>query len=625
MKKITFFALLISCFIGNAQSIEGTWKMSPQAGSFGVGPGQGDTSWYSNSLADLAIRACYFDDEYVFNADGSFSNVQGSQTWLEGWQGFGDGCGTPVAPHNGSNSASWTYDSTANTLTLTGQGAYIGLPKVYNGGELTNPANAPASITYTITSISSTSMMLDISIGSGWWRFNLTKQVATSPFEGAWKMSPQAGAYSVGPNQGDSSWFSNSLADVTTRACYFDDQFLFNADGSFTNVHGSQTWLEGWQGPEGCGTPVAPHNSSNAASWSYDSTANTLTLTGVGAYIGLPKVYNGGELSNPANAPSSITYTVTSVTSALATLDISIGSGWWRFILQKEGVATCFDGIQNGDETGIDCGGSNCPVCVTPPTVAAPTPPARPAADVVSIYSDAYTNINIANFDAGWCGGSAVTPVTIAGDNTLKKNTGIVCHGIDFSTNRQNLTDFTHIHFDFYITDADLTGDVFNLKLVDFAGGGGEASALEVNINGGTTPQLVANQWVSVDVPITSIGGVVAGNLTRSDIAQIGITTANVDNVWYDNIYLHKNTLGLSNFDASNIKMYPNPAKSVLNINASSIIKKVAIYNVLGQEIISKVPNEKLVTLDVSGLNNGVYVVKTTVDGKVSSSRFIKE
>ncbi len=176
----------------------------------------------------------------------------------------------------------------------------------------------------------------------------------------------------------------------------------------------------------------------------------------------------------------------------------------------------------------------------TGPAAAAPTPPARTASNVVSIYSDAYTNITVNNFDAGWCGGSAVTQVSIAGNNTLKKNAGIDCHGIDFTTNRQNLSTFTHIHFDIYTDDTDLTGDVFNVKLVDFAGGAGEASALEVNINTGTTPAIVAGTWVSVDINITALGGIVTGNLTRSDVAQIGITTANLTNVWYDNIYLWK-------------------------------------------------------------------------------------
>ena len=288
-------------------------------------------------------------------------------------------------------------------------------------------------------------------------------------------------------------------------------------------------------------------------------------------------------------------------------------------------VNTCSNGIQDGTETGIDCGGS-CAPCIVSPTVAAPTPPARPSADVVSIYSDAYTNIAFDNFDAGWCGGAASTQVQIAGNNTLRKNTGVVCQGIDFQSNRQNLTDFTHIHFDFYITDTDLTGDVFNVKLVHFNGTGGEVSALEVNINGGTTPQLVANQWVSVDVPITALGGVVAGNLNRSDIAQIGITTAMVDNVWYDNIYLHKNTvLSSESFNVSKVKLYPNPTSNILNLESAGNIQNIAVYNVLGQEVINREINATSFQLDVASLNAGVYVVKTNIDGNVSSTKFIKE
>jgi endoglucanase len=287
-------------------------------------------------------------------------------------------------------------------------------------------------------------------------------------------------------------------------------------------------------------------------------------------------------------------------------------------------VNTCSNGIQDGSETGIDCGGS-CPPCIISPTVAAPTPPARPAADVKSIFSDAYAPIAFDNFDAGWCGGAATTLVQIAGNNTLRKNSGVACQGIDFQSNRLNLTSFTHIHFDFYITDTDLTGDVFNVKLVNFNGTGGETSALEVNINGGSTPQLVANQWVSIDVPIIALGGVIANSLARNDVAQIGITTAMVNSVWYDNIYLHKNTLSTSSFKEANVKMYPNPANTNFTIDANEVIEKVAVLNLLGQEVISQTPNSRSVNVSISDLQVGVYVVKTTIDGKVSSSRIIKE
>jgi endoglucanase len=39
----------------------------------------------------------------------------------------------------------------------------------------------------------------------------------------------------------------------------------------------------------------------------------------------------------------------------------------------------------------------------------------------------------------------------------------------------------------------------------------------------------------------------------------------------------------------------------------------------------NKLTDEALVSLDVSGLNAGIYVIKTVVDGVVSSTKFIKE
>ena len=48
--------------------------------------------------------------------DGTFNNVQDGETWVEAWQGMDpEGCGTPVFPHDGSASATYTYDESAGT------------------------------------------------------------------------------------------------------------------------------------------------------------------------------------------------------------------------------------------------------------------------------------------------------------------------------------------------------------------------------------------------------------------------------------------------------------------------------------------------------------------------------
>ncbi|MEM6966592.1 MAG: glycoside hydrolase family 16 protein, partial [Bacteroidota bacterium] len=349
MKKIYCLIVVLFTFSHLQSQIEGTWVMAPEAGAFAVGPALGDFSWFSSSADDVTTRACFFDDKFVFNSDGSFQNIQDGETWLEPWQGvMGEMCGTPIAPHDGSNAATWTYDATAGTFTLSGVGAHVGIAKVVNGAEIAAPTDAPASITYPVVFDGNDRMIIDINFGAGFWHFVLIREGTggsggSSVLDGTtWVMAPEAGAFAVGPALNDFSWFSSSAADVDTRACFFDDKFVFNADGSFENVQDGETWLEPWQGAMGemCGTPIAPHDGSNAATWSYDAAAGTITLNGMGAHIGISKVINGGELSAPGDAPMSITYPVIFDGDDRMIIDISIGAGFWHFVLVKEGSVT---------------------------------------------------------------------------------------------------------------------------------------------------------------------------------------------------------------------------------------------------------------------------------------------
>jgi hypothetical protein len=97
---------------------------------------------------------------------------------LDPWQANAEILCAPVAPHD--ESGSYTYDATATTLTLSGEGAFMGLPKANNAGELPN-VDVPTSITYTITEFvregSGKRLVLDIECGTGlWWRFTFVSQ-----------------------------------------------------------------------------------------------------------------------------------------------------------------------------------------------------------------------------------------------------------------------------------------------------------------------------------------------------------------------------------------------------------------------------------------------------------------
>ena len=310
--------------------LQGNWQLE----FAGVGPTEGDTSWFS--IADTGPdgpRACWFDDVYEFGADGSFRNIQDDETYLEAWQGVTEGCGAPIAPHDGSNNAVFEYDETAATLKLTGVGAYLGVAKAMNGVELTAPSEAPASVTYKVVELIGDSLTVRIDYGGGWWEYRLTRS-ATPPIVGNWKLD-FAG---VGPTAGDTSWFS--IADTGPdgpRACWFDDIYHFSDDGSFQNFQAGETYLEAWQGvTEGCGTPIAPHDGSTVGSWVYDESGGTVTLDGTGLYLGVAKAMNGVELTTPSEAPASVTYTVVELIGDSLTVRIDYGGGWWEYDLVKE-------------------------------------------------------------------------------------------------------------------------------------------------------------------------------------------------------------------------------------------------------------------------------------------------
>ncbi|MBL0024908.1 MAG: T9SS type A sorting domain-containing protein [Saprospiraceae bacterium] len=74
--------------------------------------------------------------------------------------------------------------------------------------------------------------------------------------------------------------------------------------------------------------------------------------------------------SGSNNGTLTVTYQTNSSTSARsATITVSGGGLSTNYILTQSGtqVATCFDNIKNGDETGVDCGGSCAPCgsCIT--------------------------------------------------------------------------------------------------------------------------------------------------------------------------------------------------------------------------------------------------------------------
>jgi hypothetical protein len=161
---------------------------------------------------------------------------------------------------------------------------------------------------------------------------------------------------------------------------------------------------------------------------------------------------------------------------------------------------------------------------LTAPTTAAPTPPVRAAADVISLFSGAYTNVTVDTWRTGWSAAD-FEDVTIAG-NATKKYSKLDFVGVETVANKVNASAMTHIHVD--VWSADFTQ--FSLKLVNFGAATTEHQVDYMN--------PVKGEWISYDIPLSSFAGLAA----RNELAQyifVGRPIA-ANTIFLDNIYFYR-------------------------------------------------------------------------------------
>ena len=81
-------------------------------------------------------------------------------------------------------------------------------------------------------------------------------------------------------------------------------------------------------------------------------------------------------------------------------------------------------------------------------------------------------------------------------------------------------------------------------------------------------------------------------------------------------------TASIDEESISNISIYPNPVSNILNIKGNTIELSITIYDFLGKQIMrSRILN----SLDISSLNNGIYLVEFSDGQNRTIRKLIKE
>jgi hypothetical protein len=83
--------------------------------------------------------------------------------------------------------------------------------------------------------------------------------------------------------------------------------------------------------------------------------------------------------------------------------------------------------------------------------------------------------------------------------------------------------------------------------------------------------------------------------------------------------------LANQDFDMTQFTYYPNPVIDLLNITYSQDMTSVKVFNMIGQQLMSKQVNSNTIQVDMSSYANGAYFIQVTTENAMKTVRVIKK
>ena len=204
------------------------------------------------------------------------------------------------------------------------------------------------------------------------------------------------------------------------------------------------------------------------------------------------------------------------------------------------------------------------------PAEAAPTPTLAEA-NVISIFSDAYTNIGGVNLNPNWGQSTVVTEMAIEGNNTLLY-TGLNYQGTEFIA--QDVSGMTYLHIDYW-TDNSTALKFFVIS---------QTPTVDSDYH---TFAIVSEQWVSVDIPLTTFP-----NVDLTDVFQFKVEGNGT--IYWDNFYFYSNLVEVDNRSETFPQgfaleqNFPNPFNPVTTLRydlPENSYVNVTVYDMLGRQV----------------------------------------
>jgi hypothetical protein len=243
----------------------------------------------------------------------------------------------------------------------------------------------------------------------------------------------------------------------------------------------------------------------------------------------------------------------------------------------------------------------------------APATPTQDAADVISVYSDAYTDI-ATNYNPGWGQSGSVTTDYDAGDN----NNILLYSNFNFQGTDLPPTDMTSmnfLHIDIWVAENET-------RVVKASPLGGGETLVVIT----TTP----GSWNSVDIPLSSftsvnfsaVGGMKFDGQFASDGAQADIAIRS--DIYLDNIYFY-NDGSTDTGGGGDTTTYCETEVTHFNIDnhAGSIILTIENSGDDSITVTATSKDDVIDLLEISGIQGGGTTTGATIANGVATAEII--
>jgi hypothetical protein len=229
------------------------------------------------------------------------------------------------------------------------------------------------------------------------------------------------------------------------------------------------------------------------------------------------------------------------------------------------------------------------------PATAAPIP-SHKAADVISIYSDSYTNHSGTNFNPWWWQSTVVTETSVETNNAMFTYSKFNYQGIEFG-GAIDVSSMDSLHVDMWTSNAPF------VRMICISKTGGNQVGIP------DTLAVTPGKWVSYDIPLSAFTKV-----DMTHLLQLEFDGGNGDQTIYlDNIYFYKGLLsGINNKELKDISVFGNNRTVYIRTDNRVLNGTVEVYDMTGRQVVVKTIHSSSTQLNIN--ETGLVIIKITDD-----------